>query len=92
MAETLNAKRMFDAVGHYGRGELFGLTLRGVEIPLPVGDSSPMTQLSDRVWRVPPAQGDAAALLPADEGERDESERDESERDGSSARLKMSRN
>jgi len=71
MAETLNAKRMFDAVGHYGRGDLFGLTLCGVEIPLQVDDSSPMTQLSDRVWRVPHAQGDAAATLPADEGERD---------------------
>lgn len=72
MAETLNAKRMFDAVGHYGRGDLFGLTLRGVEIPLQVGDSSPMTQLSDHVWRVPHPRGDAAATLPADEGERDQ--------------------
>jgi nitrilase len=71
MAETLHAKRMFDAVGHYGRGDLFGLTLRGVEIPLQVGDSSPMTQLSDQVWRVPPSQGDAPATLPAGEGERD---------------------
>jgi hypothetical protein len=71
MAETLEGKRMFDAVGHYGRGDLFGLTLRGVEIPLPVGDSSPMTHLSDRVWRVPHPQGDAATTLPADEGDRD---------------------
>jgi nitrilase len=71
MAETLNAKRMFDAVGHYGRGDLFGLTLSGVEIPLPVGDSSPMTQLSDHVWRVPHPQGDAAATLPPAEDERD---------------------
>ena len=53
MAETLYAKRTFDAVGHYGRADLFGLTLRGVEIPLQVGDSSPMTQMSDHVWRVP---------------------------------------
>ncbi len=72
MAETLNAKRMFDAVGHYGRGDLFGLTLRGVEIPLQVGDTSPMTQLSDQVWRVPHPQGDADATLPAGEGERDQ--------------------
>ena len=69
MAETLYEKRMFDAVGHYGRGDLFGLTLRGVEIPLQVGDSSPMTQLSDQVWRVPQPRGDAAATPPA--GERD---------------------
>ena len=53
MAETLYAKRAFDAVGHYGRSELFGLTLRGVAIPLQIGDSSPMTQMSDHVWRVP---------------------------------------
>jgi nitrilase len=56
VAETLHAKRMFDAVGHYARGDLFGLTLRGVEIPLQIGDSSPMAQLSDHVWRVPPPQ------------------------------------
>jgi nitrilase len=53
MVETLNAKRTFDAVGHYGRGDLFGLTLRGVDIPLEIGDSSPMSHLSDHVWRVP---------------------------------------
>ncbi len=38
MAETLYAKRTFDAVGHYGRSDLFGLTLRGVEIPLQIGE------------------------------------------------------
>ncbi|HLY32294.1 MAG TPA: carbon-nitrogen hydrolase family protein [Ktedonobacterales bacterium] len=53
MDETLYAKRMFDAVGHYGRGDLFGLTLRGVEIPLQIGDSAPMAQMSDHVWHVP---------------------------------------
>jgi hypothetical protein len=31
-----------------------------------------MTQLSDDVWRVPHLRGDAAATLPADEGERDQ--------------------
>jgi len=71
MAETLYTKRMYDAVGHYGRGDLFGLTLRGVEIPLQVGDSSPLTQLSDQVWRVPHLRGNAATTLPADEGEGD---------------------
>jgi nitrilase len=53
MAQTLYAKRTFDAVGHYGRSDLFGLTLRGIEIPLHIGDSSPMVQMSDHVWRVP---------------------------------------
>src|SRR5579864_9759852 len=53
MAETLYAKRTFDAVGHYGRGDIFGLTLRGIEIPLQIDDSSPMAQMSDHVWRVP---------------------------------------
>ena len=62
MAETLHAKRMFDAVGHYGRGDLFGLKLRGVEIPLQIGDSSPMSQLSDEVWRVRESHPVAAAV------------------------------
>ena len=53
MAQTLYAKRTFDAVGHYGRSDLFGLTLRGVEIPLTIGEESPMVQMSDHVWRVP---------------------------------------
>ncbi|HLI05749.1 MAG TPA: carbon-nitrogen hydrolase family protein [Ktedonobacteraceae bacterium] len=53
MAETLYAKRTFDAVGHYGRADLFGLTLRGMDIPLHIGDSSPLAQMSGHVWRVP---------------------------------------
>jgi nitrilase len=53
MADTLYAKRQFDAVGHYGRSDLFALTLRGVDIPLQIGDESPMAHLSDHVWRVP---------------------------------------
>jgi len=53
LAQTLYAKRTFDAVGHYGRSDLFGLTLRGVEIPLTIGEESPMVQMSDHVWRVP---------------------------------------
>ncbi len=61
MGETLHAKRMFDAVGHYGRGDLFGLTLRGVEIPLQIGDSSPMDQMSNHVWHVPQNGGVPAA-------------------------------
>lgn len=68
MAETLYAKRAFDAVGHYGRSELFGLTLRGVEIPLQIGDSSPMTQMSDHVWRVPQSVVTSDAMQTAAEG------------------------
>src|SRR5579864_2344609 len=68
MAETLYAKRAFDAVGHYGRSELFGLTLRGVEIPLQIGDSSPMTQMSNHVWRVPQGVVTSDAMQTAAEG------------------------
>ena len=53
IAKTLYAKRTFDAVGHYGRSDLFGLTLRGVEIPLQIGDSSQIEQMNDHVWHVP---------------------------------------
>ncbi len=67
MGETLYAKRTFDAVGHYGRSDLFGLTLRGVEIPLQIGDSSPMTQMSDHVWRVPQSVVASAATHTAAE-------------------------
>jgi nitrilase len=51
--ETLYAKRRFDAVGHYGRSDLFGLTLRGLTIPLQIGGESPTALLSDHVWKVP---------------------------------------
>lgn len=52
--ESLLAKRMFDVVGHYGRGDLFGLTLRGFDIPLQLdGQAHPV--LDDRVWKVPPS-------------------------------------
>ena len=53
MAETLYTKRNFEVVGHYGRSDLFGLTLCGVEIPLRVGEVSPVDRMSDDVWRVP---------------------------------------
>jgi nitrilase len=51
LRESLAAKRMFDVVGHYGRSDLFGLTVRGVEIPLQVEDTAQRT-LGDHVWRV----------------------------------------
>ena len=68
MAETLYAKRDFDAVGHYGRSDLFGLTLRGVDIPLQIGDESPMAHLSDHVWRVPVPAVISAATQTATQG------------------------
>ena len=49
--ESLAAKRMFDVVGHYGRADLFGLTVRGVEIPLQL-DGTTEPALGDGVWRV----------------------------------------
>ena len=67
MAETLYAKRTFDAVGHYGRSDLFGLTLRGVNIPLHVSEESPMAQMSDHVWHVPQSVVASAATHTADE-------------------------
>jgi nitrilase len=55
MAETFYAKRMFDVVGHYGRSDIFGLTLRGIEIPLQIGEESTTAQMSDHVWHVAPS-------------------------------------
>ncbi|HEY7358462.1 MAG TPA: carbon-nitrogen hydrolase family protein [Ktedonobacterales bacterium] len=58
-AQALLARRGFDAVGHYGRGDVFDLAVEGVAIPLQVGDSSPMGRMPDTLWRVtdtrPPA-------------------------------------
>ena len=68
MAETLYAKRMFDVVGHYGRSDLFGLTLRGVEIPLQSGEESPIDQLSDHVWHVEQSNFAAEATSTVVEG------------------------
>lgn len=50
--EALHARRGFDAVGHYGRADLFKLAVAGVAIPLEVGDSVALDGLPDRVWRV----------------------------------------
>ncbi|HEU5367983.1 MAG TPA: carbon-nitrogen hydrolase family protein [Ktedonobacterales bacterium] len=51
-AQALLARRGFDAVGHYGRGDVFDLAVEGVAIPLQVGDSSPMERMPDTLWRV----------------------------------------
>ncbi len=50
--EALHARRGFDAVGHYGRADVFALAVKGVAIPLEVGDTAPMEEMADRVWRV----------------------------------------
>ncbi len=51
-AEALLARRGFDAVGHYGRADVFDLKVRGVTIPLEIGDRAPMEQMPDQTWRV----------------------------------------
>ena len=48
---TLVARRGFDAVGHYGRGDLFSLTLRGVPIPLEINSPVSMSSMSDHIWK-----------------------------------------
>ena len=45
------AKRDFDVVGHYGRADLFGLTVRDVQIPLQI-DGKVLPPFDDHVWRV----------------------------------------
>jgi nitrilase len=62
-AQALLARRGFDAVGHYGRGDVFGLAVEGVNIPLQIGDCSPMESMPETIWRVadtrqPPARRD----------------------------------
>jgi len=51
--EAVLARRGFDAVGHYGRGDLFDLTVRGIEVPLEIGDGLPLERMPEHVWRVP---------------------------------------
>jgi nitrilase len=50
-AESLLAKRDFDVVGHYGRADLFGLTVRNVQIPLQI-DGQVLPAFDDHVWHV----------------------------------------
>jgi nitrilase len=58
------ARRGFDVVGHYGRGDVFELAVEGVSIPLQIGDDSPMEHMPERIWkvidkrRVPGAEGE----------------------------------
>ncbi|HLV98898.1 MAG TPA: carbon-nitrogen hydrolase family protein [Ktedonobacterales bacterium] len=55
-AQALLARRGFDAVGHYGRGDVFDLTVEGVRVPLQIGDCSPMEHMPDTIWRVADAR------------------------------------
>jgi nitrilase len=48
---ALMARRGFDAVGHYGRGDIFSLTLHGVPIPLEINEPMSMTSMSDHIWK-----------------------------------------
>ena len=49
---ALLARRGFDAVGHYGRGDIFSLSLHGVSIPLEINAPVSMDSMSDHIWRV----------------------------------------
>ncbi len=51
-AQALLARRGFDAVGHYGRGDVFKLVVEGIHVPLQIGDCSPMEQMPETIWRV----------------------------------------
>ncbi len=53
---TLTARRGFDAVGHYGRGDIFSLTLRGVPIPLEINAPLSMSSMSDHIWKPCPGE------------------------------------
>lgn len=54
---ALLARRGFDAVGHYGRGDIFSLALHGVPIPLEINAPVSMAAMSDHIWRVCPDEG-----------------------------------
>jgi nitrilase len=67
-AEAVQARRGFDPVGHYGRADVFALAVRGVDVPLEIGDAAPMDgMMPDRIWRVRdarPATGHLGATAP----------------------------
>ena len=48
---ALLARRGFDAVGHYGRGDIFSLALHGVPIPLEINAPVSMASMSDHIWK-----------------------------------------
>lgn len=49
---ALLARRGFDPVGHYGRADVFGLTVHGAPVPLEIGDQPPPGGSPHGVWRV----------------------------------------
>ena len=51
-AAALVTRRAFDAVGHYGRGDLFDLRVAGMPFAIPIGDTDPAASLDDSVWNV----------------------------------------
>ncbi len=51
-AQALLARSGFDAVGHYGRGDVFELVVEGINVPLQIGDYSTMHLMPDTIWRV----------------------------------------
>ncbi len=55
-SQALLARRGFDAVGHYGRADVFSLAVKGVPIPLEIGDNSPIDQIPDHIWQVTDAR------------------------------------
>lgn len=52
-AMALKGKRRFDVVGHYGRADLFDLSIGGQQVPLEVRDGAGIEGLSDAIWTVP---------------------------------------
>lgn len=55
-SQALLARRGFDAVGHYGRADVFSLAVKGVPITLEIGDNSPIDQIPDHIWQVTDAR------------------------------------
>lgn len=51
---ALLARRGFDAVGHYGRADIFSLALHGLSIPLEINAPLSLASMSDHIWRVCP--------------------------------------
>ncbi|HEV7126437.1 MAG TPA: carbon-nitrogen hydrolase family protein [Ktedonobacterales bacterium] len=51
-AEAVLARAGFDAVGHYGRADVFDMTVNGVAIPLEIGDGVPMAAMAEHTWQV----------------------------------------
>jgi hypothetical protein len=60
---ALLARRGFDPVGHYGRGDVFALQVHGVSLPLELNAPPALDALGDHIWRVP-GQAPAPASAP----------------------------